>query len=312
MSMLSKVANRLYWMARYLERAESTARLCESYSQVILDIPQGTGPDWFTLIKVIDGQTEFYSRYKITSERNILKFMMSDMDNSSSIPRSIRAARENVRTTRDVLPEEIWELMNELRMYVDEESGRAVTRRHRFDFLQGVVERNQRIAGLIESAASRDHAYGFIKMGRLIERADMSTRIIDAATEAVRLDKDREIPDHSLIWASALKAVSGISAFRRTVGPLYENEDVLDFFFKNKTFPRSVEFCLIGIAEVTSYLSNSESVDKELAKLQRMVKKYDANKFTLNETHGFIDTFQEELIALDEKIAKTWFLHDEG
>ena len=308
--MLSKVANRLYWMARYLERAESTARLCESYSQVILDIPQGIGPDWFTLIKVIDGQTEFYNRYKVTSERNIMKFMTADRDNSSSIPCSVTSARENVRTTRDVLPEEIWELMNDLRMFVDEHSERAVTRRHRFDFLQGVIERNQRITGLIESAASRDHAYGFIKLGRLIERADMSTRIIDAATEAVRLDKDNEIQDHALLWASALKAVSGISAFRRTVGPLYEDDDVLDFFFKNKTFPRSVEFCLIGIGEVTSHLANAETVDKQLNKIKRKVNKYEAPKLDLNETHALIDDLQDELITLDEKIAKTWFLHE--
>ena len=308
--MLSKVANRLYWMARYLERAESTARLCESYSQVILDIPQGIGPDWFTLIKVIDGQTEFYNRYKVTSERNIMKFMTADRDNSSSIPCSVTSARENVRTTRDVLPEEIWELMNDLRMFVDEHSERAVTRRHRFDFLQGVIERNQRITGLIESAASRDHAYGFIKLGRLIERADMSTRIIDAATEAVRLDKDNEIQDHALLWASALKAVSGISAFRRTVGPLYEDDDVLDFFFKNSTFPRSVEFCLIGIGEVTSHLVNAETVEKQLNKIKRKVSKYEAPKLDLNETHALIDDLQDELIKLDEQIAKTWFLHE--
>ena len=112
MSMLSSVAERLYWMSRYLERTQDTARLIQSYNHLIMDIPKGAEPPWDIMIDILDARPSFRARFKAGSEQNVLKFLISDKKSSCGIPFAVSAARENVRTTRDVLPEEAWELEN--------------------------------------------------------------------------------------------------------------------------------------------------------------------------------------------------------
>lgn len=307
MNMLSRVANRLYWMARYLERAEGTARLCGAYSHLILDIPQGSVLEWDTLIKVIDGEQAFSNRYQNNTERNIMKFMIADMDNIGSVRSSISAARENVRTTRDVLPQQLWELINEFYLYVNEAAEKSVGRRHRFEFLEQVVARSQQINGLLESAVTRDHAYRFLMMGRLMERADMTSRTVDAATAAIVDHDGEEVPDVALVWTSILNAVPANSAYRREVGPLVDGNEVVDFLFNNQSFPRSMLFCMLGIEQVTKYLKHREAVAKRLGIVVKMVARFDAEKSSLADLHLFIDRLQEKLIGLDHAIVDTWF-----
>ena len=109
MTMLSRVADRLYWMARYLERAEDTARLVSAYNHLVMDIPRGAELGWDVLIRILDADPLFHARPRAANEQNVLRFLIADADNPCSITHSIRAARGNVRTTRDVLPEETWE-----------------------------------------------------------------------------------------------------------------------------------------------------------------------------------------------------------
>ena len=179
MSMLSSVAERLYWMSRYLERTQDTARLIQAYNHLIMDIPKGAEPPWDIMIDILDAQPLFRSRFKAGSEQNVLKFLIADEKASCGIPFAVRAARENVRTTRDVLPEEAWELVNELHLFVEAHAGNASGRRNRHDFLSEVISRCQMVNGLLGASLPRDHAYGFIKLGRLVECADMTTRIMD-------------------------------------------------------------------------------------------------------------------------------------
>ena len=307
MSMLSRVAERLYWMARYLERTEVTARLCNAYSQLILDIPKGSALGWETLITIVNGDNLYHKRYTIVGERNILKFMIMDLDNSGSVCSSVKAARENVRTTRDVLPGELWELINEFYMFVDESAEKTLVRRSRFDFLHEVIARCQQINGLIESAVSRDHAYSFLKMGRLIERSDMTSRTIDTAVASVLNHQSEEKPDFTLVWAGLLKSLSASSAYRREIGPMVDGDDVFDFLFRNGSFPRSVYFCLLGIEEVLSQLKNNDAVSEQLDNTIEMVLEIEAGQTSLKDKHQLIDKLQKQLIGLNNLIADTWF-----
>lgn len=305
--MLSRVADRLYWMARYLERAEVTARLSKAYSHLILDIPRGSGVEWHTLIRIIDGEAAFSSRYRNNSERNILKFMIADMDNIGSIRFSVSSARENVRTTRDVLPQGLWELINEFHLYVDEWAEKSLARRNRFEFLDTVIAKNQQINGLIESAVTRDHAYSFLKMGRLLERSDMTSRTVDAATDAILKHGGDEMPQITLIWTSLLKAVSASSAYRREVGPLVEGREVVNFLCKSQSFPRAILFCMLGIEQVLQHLKNREQVAEQLSAIVDMIAAYDTESGSLADLHAFIDRLQERFNSLDNAIAHTWF-----
>ena len=139
MSMLSSVASRLFWLARYLERTEGTARIINAYSQLVLDVPKGSEIGWETLIGTIDAEEAFGKRYRNINEHNVLKFMISDTDNYCSLRFAVKAARENVRTSRDVLPEDTWEQVNEMYLYVEDWAEKSVGRRNRFEFLETLI-----------------------------------------------------------------------------------------------------------------------------------------------------------------------------
>ena len=149
MIMLSRVAERLYWMARYLERAEDTARLTQSFNHLIMDIPAGSEPGWDILVRILDAEPVFGENHRAFNEQNVLKFLIADEENAGSIHFCIKAARENVRTTRDVLPEEVWEHVNELYLFSMEHAAKSVGRRTRHAFLEQVVTRCQMINGLL-------------------------------------------------------------------------------------------------------------------------------------------------------------------
>lgn len=308
MSMLSRVAERLYWMSRYLARTEDTARLCTAYSHLIMDIPKGAVLGWDSMVDIINGEEAFGKRYKNASERNVLKFMIADADNAGSIRFAVKAARENVRTTRDVLPAEVWELVNEFYLYVNEHAEKSVVRRNRLAFLDEVIARNQQINGLLSSTASRDQAYSFLRLGHLVERCDMSSRIVDVVTAAILKNQSSDVPDLTLLWASLLKSTSAHSAYRREFGPIVTANDVVNFLFKNPTFPRSLQFCVVGIEQTTPYFKNHAAVDKPVAAMKKSLQRFNAEKITLNQLHQFIDELQEGLTEIHNAVAETWFL----
>ncbi len=308
MTMLSRVADRLYWMARYLERAEDTARLTQAYTHLIMDLPVGTELSWDILISILDAQPAYGKRYRVVNEQNVLKFLIADRDNPSSIISSIKVARENVRTTRDVLPEEIWEQMNELLLYADELAEKSVGRRNRHEFLEQVVTRSQTINGQILTSLSRDHAYRFIKMGRLLERADMTTRVIDVGAGAILGRQQSNPAIDPLLWASLLQALSAMGAYRRAIGPLAEPQFIVNFVFKEAALPRSVRFCLSGIREELKPLKNNTAALQSVESAYRKVSRFDAQRKTPKQLHDFIDRFQVSLNRLNDDITTTWFM----
>jgi uncharacterized alpha-E superfamily protein len=310
MMMLSRVAERLFWMARYLERAEDTARLTHAYTHMVMDIPRGSEPGWDILIRIQDAESIYTDRYRVYNEQNVLKFLIADRDNAGGIFSAIRAARENVRTTRDVLPSEAWEYVNGLYLYAQEYAEKSVGRRNRYQFLEHVISACQAINGMMMSTLTRDHAYRFIKLGHLIERADMTTRIIDVGAAAL-LGEDRH---HStvdpLIWASLLKSLSAMGAYRRQFGPQVEANSMVNFILRDGDLPRSVKFCLNGMREELIPLKNHKSALKRLDSSRRKLSRFDPQTSSRQQLHLFIDDFQAGLIDLSAEIASTWFLKE--
>ena len=133
--MLSRVAERVYWMGRYVERAESTARLVNSYTTQVMDLPIGVEPGWKQLVDIVGTNRLFDERYTHYDERSTIGFLVADPDHTGSIMSSIAMVRENVRTSRDVLPTEAWEHANELYLYARANVVQAIGRKHRVFFL---------------------------------------------------------------------------------------------------------------------------------------------------------------------------------
>ena len=305
--MLSRVAEKLYWMARYLERAENTARLIRSYNRLILDIPVGSEPSWLILADILDATPEFKRAYSDVSEQNIHRFLIRRKTAKNSLHFSISQARENIRTTRDVLPEDAWELINETFIFVSEEAKKTSSRRPRMLFLDKLIQHTQTLSGLLETTLYRDHTYRFMKLGTLTERADMTTRILDVGAGDI-LEREGDFSSiDPILWAALLETLSAKSAFRRIIGPILEKDSVIDFIINERDFPRSIHHCLNETRNIILSLPQSGEALQQLDRTRRRVRRFKSNKKRRAQLHQFIGSLQTNLVELDIKIHLKWF-----
>lgn len=312
MTMLSRVAERVYWMARYVERAEDTARLVAAYNHLVMDVPRGTQPGWDVLIRILDAEAVFDRWFNVPNEQNVLRLLIGENESACSIPYAVRMARENVRTTRDVLPDEVWELVNELYLYSAEASEKSVARKSRQAHLEEIIQRCQVINGVLRSTLCRDHTYRFIKMGQLLERADMTTRVIDVgASDFLTHDGVGQGIEH-LLWGTLLKSLSALGAYRRLIEPQVEKNAAVDFVFMEPTFPRSVRFCMREIRRELGELNNANVSLRTIERVRRKLRGFEAAQFSQPDLHSYIDDLQALINSLHEAIAATWFLSARG
>lgn len=312
MIMLSRVAERVYWMARYIERAEDTARLVAAYNHLVMDIPRGSQPGWEILVRILDADSVFDERFNVPNEQNVLRLLIGEDEAACSIPYAVRAARENVRTTRDVLPDEVWELVNELYLYTADAAENSVGRRNRQQYLEQIIQRCQVINGVLRSTLCRDHSYRFIKLGQLLERADMTTRIIDVgASDFLEREGAAQGIEH-LLWGTLLKSMSALGAYRRMIGPQVEKNAAVDFVFMEPVFPRSVHFCIQGIREELRPLNKNEAALRVVERTRRKLRGFEATNLDQQALHKYIDELQAIIGDLHQAIQGSWFHSEEG
>ena len=307
--MLSRVAESLYWMARYLDRVENTARLINSTTQVLLDLPAKASFGWHVLIKVAGLDDEFGKRYPQANEDTIIRFLINDEENPGSIISSIRNARENARTVREVLPMELWERINSLYLYVRENGKRAlIGRGPREQVLSRVIDRRESITGLFTGSMSRDVAYQFILLGRNLERADMSTRIIDV-NSALHVSGDSAIAAVTVerAWVSTLNALSAFQMYRNHVGVRIRSNDVMEFLLKDSRFPRAVNFCFAEIEGCLASLPNNQDAMKQVRKASRRLNTMNFEGLTSPVLHEYLDQVQADIGDIHTAIARQYF-----
>lgn len=311
--MLSRVAERLYWSARYLERAENTARLVSVYDELLYDLPRDIEISWYNLIEINSGVEQFEHRYKVKDERNIVKFMLADDSNPSSLLSSLKMVRENIRTTRDVVPGEMWELINELDLFAKQNIKQGINRSERHAYLNTIIEGCQKIVGLLAGSMDRDAGWNFIMMGRYLERADMNTRVLDAATSLLMQSKaEQSVKLGQVIWSKVLKSQSAYLSFRRTMRSSIKGAKAASFLLTDPYFPRSQRYCLEQIRFAAATLPRSELVgiivDNLLEKTHGVEHSDDLNR-TFSE---YLNEIQLGIISLHHQIVDTWFQFRKG
>ena len=310
MSMLSRVAERVYWMARYIERAEDTARLVAAYNHLIMDIPRTAQPGWKILVRILDADPVFDGWFKVRNEQNVLRLLIGEVRASCSIPYAVQAARENVRATRAVLPDEVWELVNALYLYSAEAAEKSVGRRNRQTYLEQIIQRTQIINGVLRNTLCRDHSYRFIKLGQLLERADMTTRIVDVgASDFLAREGVGEGIEH-LLWGTLLKSLSAFGAYRRLIEPQVEKNAAVNFVVMEASFPRSVYFCIHEIGEELGQLENARDALRMIGRIRRKLRGFEAERFDQPALHAYIDELQLLVNGLHAAIDEAWFLSE--
>lgn len=295
--MLARHAENIYWMARYLERAENTSRLILEITETLLDMPTETSIGWHTILQILGVDRLYYEHNKTPKESDIMHFLIADKRNPGSILACIQHARENARTLREVLPDELWERVNSLYLYISSNiEGTSIKRRKKYIFLQDIIHQRQAIVGLTFGAMERNLPYYFMKMGRNIERADMTTRFMDV-NYAIELPEDSPLYSvaNETLWISILKSLSAYQSYRHLKSIYVTGPDVVDFFFNESRFPRSIVHCLGEIKDCLQEIPNSDVVINTIQLANKNLAKKDETKMDVEKLHSHIDLAQQYL-----------------
>lgn len=305
--LLSRVAEALCWSGRYLERAESTARVVCSHTELFLDLPKGAGVTWAPLLAVTGSFEPFDERYADRSEEHVVAFLLADDANPGALVSSLSLARENMRTTRSAFPREAWELLNGLHHRAQVECADAIGRRHRVAWLGGVVGDLQRLTGLLAGSMTDDEAYAFFRMGRHLERADMTTRVLDVRAGTLMNGSPTISPFADVLWMGVLKAVGAEHAYRRQGSPRVKGADVLRFLLQDARFPRSVDHCLTIVEQAVAELPSPEPVLARCLTAQYLVDDARVKALAWDGLHDYVDELQRAIHDIHRELDTTYF-----
>ena len=306
--MLSRVAENIYWLGRYVERAENTARIVSVNANLLLDLPRGLAPGWRPLIDITGANALFEEHHKDYSERNVVRFLLANERNSGSILSALGAARENCRTIRDIVPREAWELLNELYLYARDDLAKGMTKGGRHTYLKYIILGSQGITGLLSGTMLHDQGYEFLHLGRFLERADMTTRIIDVRSANLLPEEATELrPFETIQWVSVLKSMTAYQAYRRSEQVRVQRDRVLRFLFQHTAFPRAVNHCIESSRQSLEKLPRNECALRVAGRLKRTVEGAEPRRLNQQQLHTFIDDLQLAIGDLHAEIAKTWF-----
>lgn len=306
--MLSRVANHIYWMERYLERAENTARLIQVNTHLLLDLPRNVTLGWEPIIDMLSFREVFYDLYKEADEKSVIKFMVTDTANPGSIINCLAAVRENARIIREIIPSEAWEQINNLYIAAKADGQSVLTRRHRFNCLHRIIVANQTITGLLGGTMLRGEGYAFLRLGRHLERTDMTSRIIDVRSASLLPDLSPEQSAFENIqWMGVLKSLTAYQMYRQEMRIRINRADVLEFLINNKQFPRSLQHGLMQIGKCLLELPNSQSILQQVEALSEELQKLDTHELSQDRLHEVIDDIQLGVVKLHQAIDNQYF-----
>lgn len=306
--MLSRAAERVYWAGRYLERAENTARIVQQYSQLLLDLPPEVEVGWRELVQIFGASVQFQGYSDGDEERAILEFLLADPDSTSSLNFTIRMARDNIRNLRDLLPQESWECVNELHQFARRQLKSTAAGEDRFEVLSECIGRCQQINGVLAGTMSHHSPYYFLSLGQSIERADMTSRIIDVAAAYLQKNERLVLRYGSTLWTNVLKSVSGFQMYRQYAQPAVEGTAVIDFLLNDTAFPRAVRASILAARQTTQRLPRGEQLVHALEKVNHVLPSPLPDDLDGKMVSEMMDTLQKRLAAAHDAVVDTWFL----
>ncbi|GAB3628659.1 alpha-E domain-containing protein [Pandoraea terrae] len=320
--MLSRTADHLFWMARYMERAENTARLLDVNLQNLL-LPQDAeeselddaapGPDeagWRATLRISELEPAFNARHARATKAHVLDFMVRDPDNASSIYCCLSAARENARAVRGTLTTELWETVNST--WLDFPRILDLLERDPAHLFEWVKVRSHLSRGVSFGTLFQDEAFYFTRLGVFLERADNTARILDVRFHeaAAKPDADSSHPTDFYYWAAVLRSVSGFEIYRKVYRDVITPERVVELLMLNPHMPRSMLSSLQGVCENLETISNGHSGECEryAGKLHAELKYTDIQQIQQQGLHKVLTEFLERVNLLGNKISQTFLI----
>lgn len=316
--MLSSVAERVYWLGRYMERVENSARLMDVYSSMLFDLPGNADIGWGVLLDITGSQDDFEVSHNQVNELSVMKFLIADPNNHSSVVSCMKMLRENARTTREVIPSEAWEQINDLYLHTRSAISISMGRQARRDVFDVIISDCQRLSGLLSGCMSHNIAYTFIQLGRCIERADMTTRIVDVgsisllpAFKQFRKSGEYLEPFENVVWMNILRCLSSYQAYRQHINNRVKGEEVVCFLLQDDEFPKAVNYCLSALNKHLEQLPNHEEVQRAVIRVKRVTTEARVDKLLQMGLLDFIDELQISIADIHAELSKTWFRPEE-
>ena len=313
--MLSRVADNLYWFSRYVRRVENTARLLGACTQLRMDLPRQVSFDLMPIIATLGVEAEFAALHPeggvAIDQARVLDFLTLSLDNPSSLRTSLHNARQILRSIRDVLPQAIWDTVNDMHVLVEEQGSMLLSRGREGDLYGPLVDACLKLSGLLSANVSRDIGFQFLRLGAALEQADMTSRIIDAGASGLirsHAGADGLEPAYrSLQWAAVLRALAGLQMYRRHVRRPLSAESALGFLLQDNEFPRSVYYCLSRLLGVLPRLPYSPAVERQTHRVVGLVRNADPVWQAANNPAALMDEIQLHVAELDQAICLGYF-----
>jgi uncharacterized alpha-E superfamily protein len=261
--MLSRVANSLYWMSRYLERAENIARIVDVNLQLLLDFrdldDQTLSGHWVPIVQSTGDEEAFFVLHKKATGQTVTEFLVFQSENPNSIVSSVAQARENARMVRDQITLELWEELNRIFLFLRSKAARDMWKSSPFELLQEIKACSLHLQGLTDATIVHNEGWQFMQVGKYLERADKTTRILDVRHETLPA---RGLPSQvsqteALEWSAILRSCSAWDAYKAIRGAEVSPRLVADFLLLSEDFPRSVVFCVLSLDSALRSISGA-------------------------------------------------------
>ncbi|MCX7692196.1 alpha-E domain-containing protein [Tepidimonas taiwanensis] len=320
--MLSRTADHLFWMARYTERAENTARMLDVHYQMSL-LPQSAQvarQGWEALLRISELLPAYQYQHGEVNARDVLHFMVRDEHNPSSIYSCLRAARENARAVRGVLTTEQWETQNQTWLELQRLLRSGDFERDPGPFFEWVKFRSHVSRGVAYGTMLQDEAFHFLRMGTFLERADNTARMLDVKFHAVPHDPagalaagDAAASDPTLDfyhWSSVLRSVSAFEIYRKVYRSVITPERVAELLILRADMPRSLAACLDEVVRNLEAVRNEHSAETErhAGRLRAQLRFARIDEILDHGLHAFLTQFLERVNALGTRISQTFLL----
>jgi len=311
--MLSRVANSIYWMCRYIERAENVARFISVNLNLLLDMPSEKGKHWEPLVMITGDQALFEQNYSDYAREKVIRFLTFDRGYPNSIVTCLGAARENGRSIREIISSEMWEHLNNFYLELAESRSPTIALTDPHRFFKIIQMRSHLFTGLMDCTMSHGEPWNFARIGMMVERADKTSRILDVKYFMLLPRADLvNTPIDNIQWTAVLKSASAFEMFRKQHHHITPR-NVADFLIFDNQFPRSIRHCISKAQICLHRINGSEpgsahnAAEKRLGRLKADLEYTDIDEVIDNGMHEYLDGLQTRLNQVDTAIGTTFF-----
>jgi len=310
--MLSRVASNLYWMSRFVERAENTARVLDVTWRMSLLVKEAKLQDqeWMAPLNITGTLFPFSGRHDRVNARQVLHFMALDSENPGSIYSCARQARENARGVRGTITSEMWEVLNATWIEMQQMDEGKMMARGVSNFFDWVKERSHLFRGVTFGTMLRDNGYDFARLGTHVERADSTARILDVKYHVLLPSvKDVGGAVDYYQWSAVLRSVSAFESYRKVFRDVITPLKLCELLILREEMPRSLHFCLKQVAETLGRVQNAHSAETERLAAEMLTQLWDTtiSEIFAHGLHEYLTEFLERMQTLSMGIQRSFF-----